>query len=200
MLSAVEVEAGGVAMTMVVASVEAQQISGEEFARMTDLEHCELVQGRIVQMTSPGFAHGEVEVNIGAEIRAFVRRHKLGRVSGGEAGIYTKRHPDTVRGADVIFISHERYAQKSPGPFLDVAPELIVEVLSPSNTHSEMMQKLREYFHIGVRLVWIVDTEACCVYAYRALTDMREFQADDELPGDDVLPGFALKVAAIFES
>lgn len=179
--------------------VETKQITGEELAAMEDIGPCELVAGRIVPMVPPGFEHGEVEFTIGSEIRTFARAHNLGRVSGGEAGIYTSRNPDTVRGAAVIFISHERYAQKKSSSFLDVAPDLVVEVLSPSNSLSETMQKLREYFAIGVRLVWVVDPPVQSVYAYRALTDVREFRGDDDLPGDDVLPGFTINVKQLFE-
>ena len=61
------------------------------------------------------------------------------------------------------------------------------------------MEKLREYFAIDVRLVWIADPQSRSVYAYRSVTDVREFTAQDELPGDDVLPGFSVKVAELFE-
>jgi Uma2 family endonuclease len=175
-------------------------ISGEQFAKMVDLGPCELVDGRIVRMTPPGFEHGEVESNGAALIREFVRANKLGRVAVGEVGIYVRRDPDVVRAADIAFISNERYARRDLAlTFLDVAPELTVEVLSPSNTMAEMLQKLRDYFAIGVRLVWLVDPGARCVYAYRSLTDIRLFEHHDQLPGDDVLPGFAMPVSRFFE-
>ncbi len=176
-----------------------QPLTGTELAAMQDIGLCDLVDGEIVSMTPPGFDHGEIELNIASEIRAFVRAHNLGRVSGGEAGIYTARNPDTVRGVDVMFISHERYTRRTINlTFLDVAPDLVVEILSPGNSLSETLQKLREYFAIGVRLVWLVDPPVQSVYAYRALTDMREFTAEDDLSGEDVLPGFSLRVASLF--
>jgi len=82
---------------------------------------------------------------------------------------------------------------------LDVAPELVVEVLSPDDTVIKMTQKLRDYFSIGVRLVWLIDPEAHTVFAYRSLTDVREFTEADTLPGDDVLPGFAVPIISLFE-
>lgn len=173
-------------------------ITGEELLGMENLGPCELVKGRIVPMPPAAFDHGEIEVNIGTEIRAFVKANKIGRVSGGEAGIYTHRNPDTVRGADVLFISNERLKQRTSAAFLEVAPDLVVEILSPSNTMSEMLQKIREYFAIGVRLIWVVDPVPQCVYAYRSLTDVRQFTAEEHLPGDDVLPSFSLPVAKIF--
>jgi Uma2 family endonuclease len=186
-------------MVVELASIETKLITGEELAALGNVEPCELVEGRIAPMSPTGTEHGRIEVNIVVELQTFVRAHKLGEVQAGEVGIYTRRHPDTVRGADVLFISNERYArQRSPG-FLDVAPDLVVEILSENDRWSDMMQKLREYFAIGVRLVWVADPQARSLYAYRTLTDVREFTESDELPGDDVLPGFAVKVAQLFE-
>ena len=186
-------------MVVQAAPVETKLITGEELAAMNDIGPCELVKGRIVPMSPTGDEHGAIEINIGAELLTFVRSHKLGKVRVGEVGIYTHRNPDTVRGADVLFISNERYARKKGTGFLDVAPDLVVEILSPNDRWTEVTQKLREYFAIGVRLVWVVDPQSRSVYAYRTLTDVREFSASDDLLGEDVLPGFSVKVAQLFE-
>ena len=61
------------------------------------------------------------------------------------------------------------------------------------------MQKLREYFAIGVKLVWVADPQARRVYTYRSLTDVHEFTEQDDLPGENVLPGFSVSVAQLFE-
>jgi Uma2 family endonuclease len=82
---------------------------------------------------------------------------------------------------------------------LDVAPELIVEILSPDDRWSEVKQKLKEYFAIGVQLVWVADPADKTIYAYRSLTDVREFTEKDTLTGDEVLPGFSVLVADLFE-
>lgn len=181
------------------ALVEEKLITGEELFAMSNVERCELVEGKIVPMSPTGELHGSYEGNFYYAIRSFLYDQNIGKVRVGEVGIYIRRNPDTIRAADVLFISNERYAQKKSQSYLDVAPELVVEVLSPADSLSEVMQKLREYFSIGVRLVWIADPQAKIVYAYRSTTDVREFTADDELTGDDVLPGFAVKVAALFE-
>ncbi len=118
----------------------------------------------------------------------------------GEVGIYTHRNPDTVRAADVAFISNERYAErKQPSGFLDVAPDLVVEIMSPDDRWNDVTQKLREYFSIGVRLVWVAHPETRTVYAYRSMTDVREFGESDVLSGDEVLPGFSAPVGSLFE-
>lgn len=173
-------------------------VTGEELLAMGDIGRSELIEGEIIQMAPTGEMHGIVEINLGSELRVFVRRHKLGRVSGGEVGVYIRRMPDTVRGADILFISRERLAQRGKSGFLDVAPDLVVEIMSPDDRWSEVMKKLGEYFSIGVRLVWVVEPETQTVYAYRSLTDVRCFTRDEILVGDDILPEFALPVAEIF--
>jgi Uma2 family endonuclease len=181
------------------AAIETKLITGEELAGMGEIGPSELIEGEIVPMSPTGDEHAGIEVNISTALQQFVRSNKLGKVRAGEVGIYTRRNPDTVRGADVLFISNERYAQKQSASYLDVAPELIVEIMSPNDRWSDVTQKLREYFAIGVGLVWVVDPQARIVYAHRALTDVREFTAEDTLSGDDVLPEFAVKVAELFE-
>ncbi|MBI3359656.1 MAG: Uma2 family endonuclease [Chloroflexi bacterium] len=175
-------------------------VTGEELLVMGDIGSCELVEGRIVRMSPTGFEHGGYEVNFAELLKGFVKQRKLGKVVSGEVGVYTRRKPDTVRGVDVAFISHERLAQrKKKRGYLDVAPELIVEVLSPDDPWSEVTQKLREYFSIGVKLVWVADPASRTVYGYRSVTDVREFAEADTLTGDEVLPGFSVPVASLFE-
>ena len=175
-------------------------VSGDELLAMGDIGSCELVEGRIVRMSPTGDEHGGYENNFAFHISGFVRQQGLGKVRVGETGFYTRRNPDTVRAADVAFISNERYAQrKSKAGFLDVAPDLIVEIMSPDDRWSEVKQKLREYFSIGVKLIWVADPSDLTVYAYRSLTDVREFTAADTLTGDEVLPGFSVPVASLFE-
>jgi len=181
-------------------SLTETRLTGEEALALGDIGPYELIEGRIVYMSPTGDEHGGYESNFDEHIKAFVRKHNLGKVRVGEVGIYTHREPDTVRGADVAFISHARYAQrlKKTG-FLDVAPELVVEIMSPDDRWTEIKQKLREYFSIGVKLVWVADPTDKTVYAYRSLTDVREFTENDALTGDEVLPGFSVKVAELFE-
>ncbi len=75
-----------------------------------------------------------------------------------------------------------------------------MEVLSPHDSAAGLTQKLREYFAIGVRLVWVADPDARAVLAYRSLTDVREIRENDRLSGDDVLPGFDVAAVSLFEA
>jgi len=174
------------------------QMMGEELFAMGDIGRSELVRGELIRMPPAGHPHGYIEFNIGGVLYAFVRQHKLGRVLGGEVGIYTQRDPDTVRAADAAFISNARLAQVRSKSYLDVAPELVVEVLSPEDAWSTVMEKLEEYFAIGVRLIWVADPRRQRLHVYRSLTDVESVGVGDELPGGDVLPGFRAPVAELF--
>jgi Uma2 family endonuclease len=186
-------------VTATTAQHDTRLISGEELAHMGDIGPCELVRGRIVPTLYLTDEQAGIEATIASELRAFVRTHNLGKVRGGEAGIYTSRNPDTVRGADVLFISHERYTQKQSCSYLDVAPDLIVEILLPSNTREELREKVQEYFAIGVRMVWVVNPRRRTIAVYRSPTDVRELHDDETIAGEEVLPGFACPVATLLE-
>lgn len=175
-------------------------ITGEELLLMPGVGPCELIDGRIVPMSPTGGEHGWVEANLCHALRTFVTARRLGKVLVGEVGIYTRRNPDRVRGADVVYISAEQVARwTNPSGFLDVAPDLVVEILSPRDTVMDLDEKLREYFAIGVRLVWVVDPRSRSVSAYRSLSSIRRFQHADTLTAEDVLPGFEISVALLFE-
>lgn len=174
-------------------------ITGDELYQMGNISRAELVKGEIIHMSPPGYLHGYVEGRFFRAIEAFVAQHKLGLVLVGEVGIYTGRNPDTVRGADVVFVSHQRMAQVQSESYLDVAPELIVEILSPNDSWSEVMTKLEEYFDIGVSTVWVADPSKQQVYVYRSLTDVQRFTGDASLPGGEALPDFSVPVADLFD-
>jgi Uma2 family endonuclease len=116
----------------------------------------------------------------------------------GEVGIYTRHNPDRVRGADIAFLSTERWPDSLPEGFLEVAPDLVVEIMSPNDRWQEVRQKLAEYFAIGVRWVWIVEPENRTVLVYRSSTDLQQFGETDTLVGEGVLEGFILAVAELF--
>ncbi len=179
--------------------VKASPITGEELAALGDIGRTELVKGEIIYLMPTGHPHSFYEGNITIALGIFVREHKLlGRVLPGEVGIYTQRHPDTVRGADVAFISHERLAQVQSKSFLDVCPELIVEVMSPDDTWDEVHEKLEEYFAVGAKLIWVVAPRRQRLHVYRSLTDLDVLTVQDTLTGGEVLPGFQVPVAELF--
>lgn len=82
-------------------------ITGEELAELDDPGRSELVEGKIVELSPTKMQHGRYEFEIARSLGNFAEKHNLGVVMVGEVGIYTHRNPDTIRGADVLFISHE---------------------------------------------------------------------------------------------
>jgi Uma2 family endonuclease len=177
---------------------ETKLITGEELLAMGDIGPCELIDGRIVPMSPTGEEHGDIEFNLGAELKIFVRQRKLGRVVGGETGIYIRRNPDRIRAADIAFISKQRSPGKRRKGFLEVAPELVVEVISPTDTWEDMRSKLKDYFSAGVERVWVIDPENREVLVYRSPKEVETLGEGDTLTGEGVLAGFALPVANLF--
>lgn len=159
---------------------------------------CELVEGRIVLMSPTNWKHGILVTEIASRLRAFAGSSGRGVALSGEVGVYTRRDPDTVRGADAAFISHARLAQAPEGGFLDVAPELVVEVLSPANTKQEIRQKLREYFALGTDRVWVVNPKRKTVIVYTAPEEATVLGEGDVLEGDGLLDGLRLAVSYLF--
>lgn len=173
-------------------------LTGEELFRRPDLEPCELVNGRVVPLSPTGYVHGSVESKLTKELEVWVGASRCGRVFCGEVGIYIRRNPDTVRAADALFISNDRFARQRAASYLDVAPELVVEILSPDDRWSDVMEKIGDYFSAGVDRVWVLDSKARRIFAYRSPTDVQHFELGDTLVDEEVLPGFRLSVSDIF--
>ena len=177
-------------------------LTAEEFMRLPsskDGTKRELVRGIVVTMSAPGFLHGEVQLNIGLILKAFVKSNKLGRVTV-ESGLRTHYTPDSVRGPDVAFWSVSQVPLDAQLQGLPDGPaELCVEVLSPSNTTREMKDKIREYCFAGVKMVWVVDPVGHTVTVYRKPGNGLTLWEDGELSGEDVIPGFTCLVSDFFD-
>ena len=160
----------------------------------------ELVDGKLVGKNMPaGYRHGSIEAIIVALLMAYMRTAKLGRILSGEVGIFIRRNPDAIRAVDAAFISDARYARMRSDTYLDVAPELVIEVMSPTDTWSEVKQKLRDYFYAGVLLAWIIDPGSETITTYDAEGGVREFATGGTLVAESLLHGFAARVAEVFE-
>ena len=173
-------------------------VTAEELACLPGLGPCELVNGKIIHLSPARAVHGVVEARIGARLSTYADEGGRGVVLAGEAGLLIRRNPDTVRGADLVFISQGRYARCQPDFYVDVAPELVVEVLSPGDRRGEVREKLSDYFEMGVDLVWIVDPKARYVLAYRSMFEIERFEVGDLLTDEEILPGLSVPVADLF--
>jgi Uma2 family endonuclease len=121
-------------------------------------------------------------------------------VFAGDSGFILARKPDTVRGPDVAFVSKERFEQsRDTVKAFAGAPDLAVEVLSPSSTSAAMHAKVADYLAAGTRRVWVVDPEAQAVTVYASLLWPHRLSEAELVEGDDVVPGFRVRVGEIFE-
>lgn len=177
-----------------------KRLTLEEFERLPDdgYRH-ELTCGRLVREPPPGALHGWVARNLYRPLDRYVTENSLGLVVF-ETGFVLSGEPPTVRGPDVAFVSGESLASQGPPKgFWTIAPELAVEVLSPSNTAAMINEKVLEYLGAGTRLVWVVDPDTRSVTAYRSRKDVQLLTMEDVLEGADLLPGFRLAISEIFD-
>lgn len=174
-------------------------LTADELFDMGDIGPCELVRGEVIQMSPTGFQHGKLTATLSRVLVDFVTAHNLGVVCGAETGVILARDPDTVRAPDAMFISRDRMPPQEWDRYLSVAPDLAVEVISPDDRWSDVEEKVEEYLQAGVRLIWIINPKTQTVSVYRSRSDVRLLSRNEELTGDDVLPGFAIPVARLFE-
>ncbi len=181
------------------------RISVEEFmqiANSPEYADCrvELVEGEIVAMPPPQTLHGVVLARLAASLLFFVEAHGLGYVAAGDAGFVLERNPggrDTVRGLDIAFIHGEKIPGVFPHGLLEFAPDLAIEVMSPSNTVSDTNLKIDQLLRAGCPEVWIVDPDLRRVDAHSE-KGIRVYREGDTLACPDILPGFEIAISDIF--
>jgi len=181
-------------------SLNPRLLTEQDLARLPDdgFRH-ELQAGLLLAEPRPFPLHAQVQARIIELVAGFVRAHGLGQVLG-DGGFLLASNPDTVRGPDVAFVTRERWsAVTDRGRFFQGAPDLAVEILSPSNRAGEIHAKVADYLAAGARLVWIVDPKRRTITIHETLLAPRRLGARDALDGGDVLPGFAIPVEAVFE-
>jgi Uma2 family endonuclease len=174
-----------------------ETISAQRLFEMPGLEHFDLVEGELVPMSPPGFDHGCIVGEIYAALREFVRAARLGSVAV-EAGFVVSRDPDTVRSPDVAFVRGERIPPGGVRAFFDGAPDLAVEVVSPSDRASEVIGKADDWLRFGCAAVWVVDPETKTVTVYSQRPQTLFLSVNDTLVCEELLPGFRLPVSEIF--
>jgi Uma2 family endonuclease len=176
-------------------------VTAEQYALLPDVGRpSELVRGRIVEMNPPTRWHGYVCGTIFFLVRTFVDGRDLGRVMSNDSGVITERGPDTVRGADVCYYSYQRLPKgELPAGYVDVVPELIFEVRSQYDRWVDMLRKAYEYLNAGVLVVCLVDPRRKRVMVCDKEDMPRILGTDEMLTLPEVLPGFEVPVARLFE-
>jgi Uma2 family endonuclease len=172
----------------------------ELFALPDDSQRHELVYGEHRIMAPAGGEHGAISAGLIVQLGAYVRKHKLGRVFTSETGFWITRDPDTVRAPDAAFVRTARIPKSGlPIGFWPGAPDLAVEVTSPSDTLEEVEDKVQQWLASGTALVWVVNPKRRTVTVYSSPSQATILAVNDELDGGEVLPGFRIRVSEIFD-
>lgn len=171
----------------------------ELFAMDGDGTRRELVRGEVREMAPAGFPHGRTAMRLGVRIGTHVEAAGAGVVVAAETGFRIARDPDTVRAPDVAFIATEHVPPDAEQRgFPDLAPDLVVEVVSPSDRAGEVLEKALEWIGAGVRLVWVVYPAQRLVVVHGPGGSVAQVGAGGELDGADVLPGLIIAVDDLF--
>jgi Uma2 family endonuclease len=184
----------GEAPSMTTAS---QHITAEELLAMPPDQPCELIAGEIVMMTPAGYEHGKIAGTICFLLRSHTAKNALGTVVSAEAGFVISRNPDTVRAPDVAFVRRDRQPE-SPEGFFPGAPDLAVEVVSPTDRLASVKEKAQAWLAAGTPLVWVVWPDTRSVVVHRSGQSPRILHEKDAITGEEVLPGFECAVAEFF--
>ena len=174
-------------------------VTAEELLRMPRGEgvRYELIRGVLVAKMPTGRLHGEAVIRTGTLINVYSDTNDYGTAFSGEPGYRLERDPDTVRAPDVAWFAPGRLPPGIQG-FPELAPDLVVEVKSPSNSNPEMAAKAMMWLSYGSRQVWVEDPERVTITIFRPNTAPVTLGEDDVLDGGELLPGFSAPVWSLF--
>ncbi len=178
-------------------------ITDEDLLRLPkDGRKYELVDGEI-RVSPAGGRHGEIAVRLAARLFAFVSRKSMGKVFDSSTGFRLpsrRRRMRNLRSPDISFVAAGRFpGGRVPAGFIELAPDLAVEILSPEDRRRDVLEKVGQFLDAGVRLIWVIDPEARKAATYRSLTTVRHVGEHDALGGEDVVPGFRCRLSDLLE-
>lgn len=178
--------------------VSDRRITAAEFEQMDFEFPVELVHGKVEHMPPAEPRLGRVCLNVGYLIEQWLRTTNLGTVVGNDSSVVIDELQSTVRGPDVAYVTWQQLQQRTiPKGSLRVAPNLVVEVLSPTDRWDRIEVKLNEYFTVGVQEVWVVSIDERVVWVCQPQS-RRRLTETEELTTPTVLPGFTARVADFF--
>jgi Uma2 family endonuclease len=164
-----------------------------------DGQRHELIAGELRTMAPSGGQHGRVTMRLGAPLHQYVYARDLGEVFGAETGFKLAEQPDTVRAPDVAFVRRERALEVGdvvgywPG-----APDLAVEVISLGDLYTEVDEKIATWLEYGTRMVLAVNPRRRTVTVHRPGGQVRVITENDEIDGEDIVPGWKLPVRELY--
>jgi Uma2 family endonuclease len=171
----------------------------EDLAEIDEPGRFDLIRGELIRMPPAGGEHGRIAVALGARLYNFVTDRALGTVFGAETGFILDKQAATVLAPDIAFIRASRLpAGEVQSGFVPIVPDLVVEIVSPSDRLTQVQDKVLAYLEYGVGLVWVVDSRRRTVTVYHPDRTARVLLEDDLLTGEDILPGFEVRISAVF--
>lgn len=172
----------------------------EIWALPHDAYRYEVIGGELVMSPKNNFQHEGFVERLLVELSQFNRAHHLGAVRGSSLGCWMANR--NLRAPDISFITKSRLRalgpKFDPRKFLPCAPDLVVEIVSASNTRGEISARLKDFFSSGCQIAWIVYPEEQFVEVCHSLTDRKIIGAGGELDGEHLLPGFRYSTTALF--
>jgi Uma2 family endonuclease len=183
------------------ATLQERLVTAKQLATKQIRYACELDEGRIVRVSPAGRKHGLVLARILHLLVKHVDKKKLGKVMSGETGFWVRRDPDSVRAPDAAFLSNETLARadKIEGAYFAVAPDLVIEVLSPDDRWVAVDRKVREYLTAGAKAVWVVNPDSETVWVFETGTVARVLGRAEKIEGGSALPGFRAAIKSFFD-
>ena len=169
----------------------------QKTSKIIDLEkQTEIVAGKVEIKEMPGLRSSGIAARIMVELGIYLKTNNIGRLYGADATFTTIQ--ENERMADVALVFNEKLKDGEPISKADFAPDLAVEVISPTDMNSKVVKKVREYFAAGVRRVWLVEPELETVTVYLSLNRTQIFYKSEELTDEELLPNFRLPLSEIF--
>jgi Uma2 family endonuclease len=175
-------------------------MTAEEFAKLPDNGmRRELVRGEVIEMTPTAAESGRISMRIALRLGTFVEEKRAGACYTAEAGFTIARDPDAVRAPDVAFVRRDRLPEEPlTEGFFPGAPDLAVEVVSPTDQAVDVQEKVNDYLKAGTSLVWVVYPRLRQVVVHRSLAESFTVEEGGTLTGDPVLPDLSIPVKEIF--
>jgi Uma2 family endonuclease len=176
-----------------------QPVTAQELSQLPPGGRYALVKGELRTMPPAGGEHGGIAMHVGASLYQAVTAQNLGRVYAAETGFLLATNPDTVLAPDAAFVRAERLVQIADAAgFIPGAPDLAVEVISPSDTYTEVEEKVTLWLQHGTRMVVVVNPRRRSVTVYQPARPVLFLSEQDELSGDDAVPGWSIRVQDLF--
>lgn len=178
-------------------TTNSNRVEIEDTPRIVDFDkQAEIVNGKVEIKEVPGLRSSGIAMRIAGEITIYLKNNKIGRLYGSDATFTTLGGNERM--ADVAFVGNEKLTDGEPITKANFAPDLAIEVISPTDQQGNVTKKIAEYLASGVKQVWRVEPEIEAVTIYKSLVDIKVFTKNEVVTCEEILPGFALNLKDVF--